>query len=250
MDNTVADILKQLETLSVEESLEIYVPSINKQVKFKRLTLKQQKELLKTSIDENLIKLSFNILMNSIIAENIIDPIDTNSFYTIDRTAIAVAIRAKSLDNKYKSPSDKEIDLNGLVNLYPTITLDRSKLKTDIADTNFTVSLGAPTLNVDKELSTYALNRIKSSPNNDIKVIVGELVIYELVKFIKHIKIQDKEINFNSLTIKERITVAENLPSTVTNKIFDYVKQFRDIEISYAKIDDTVIDIDGNFFTV
>jgi len=250
MADTVADILKELDNLSIEDSIEIFVPSLQQNVKFKKLTLRQQKDLLKTSIDENLVKLAFNNLLNSIITENIIDKIDTNTLYTLDRAAIAIAIRAKSLDNKYKAAEDKEINLNELVNLYPTLSLDKSKLLQTVQDNNFTVLLGAPSLSTDKELSTYAINRMKSSPTNDLKMIVGELVIYELVKFIKGLKIQNKEVNFNGLTIKERISIAEKLPSTITNKIFDFVKQYRDIETQYVKLDDIVIDIDGNFFTV
>lgn len=250
MADTVADILKELDSLSVEDSIEVFVPSLQQNVKFKKLTLKQQKDLLKTSIDENLVKLAFNILLNSIIAENIIDKVDVNSLYTLDRAAIAVSIRAKSLDSKYKAAEDKEINLNELVNLYSTLSLDKAKLQQVTQDNNFTVLLGAPSLSVDKELSTYAINRMKSAPTNDLKLIVGELVIYELIKFIRSLKIQDKEIAFGALTVKERISIAEKLPSTITNKIFDFVKQYRDIETQYVKLDDTIIDIDGNFFTV
>jgi hypothetical protein len=250
MADTVADILKELDSLSIEDSIEIFVPSLQQNVKFKKLTLKQQKDLLKTSIDENLVKLAFNILLSSIIAENIIDKVDVNSLYTLDRAAIAVSIRAKSLDNKYRAAEDKEINLNELVNLYSTLPLDKTKLQQVTQDNNFTVLLGAPSLSVDKELSTYAINRMKSAPTNDLKLIVGELVIYELIKFIKSLKIQDKEIFFGSLTVKERVAIAEKLPSTITNKIFDFVKQYRDIETQYVKLDDTIIDIDGNFFTV
>ena len=250
MGNSIDDILKELDTLSIQESLDIFVPSLNKYVKFKKLTLKQQKELLKTSIDENLIKLSFNILMNEIIAENIIEGIDTRSLLTFDRNAIAVGLRVKSLESKYKTDDNKEIDLNGFIRHYPEIKIDKNQLKSDIIESNFTVLLEAPNLQTDKELSQYALNKIKNSANNDIKVIVGELVIYELVKFIKFIKIQEKEVNFSTLPVKERITIAERLPSSITNRIFDFVKAFRDIEGQYSKVEDTVIDIDGNFFTV
>ena len=162
MANSVAEILKQLDKLSIDESIDVFVPSIKQHVKFKTLNLKQQKELLKTSIDENLIKLAFNILITEVIKENIIDNIDTSTFFTFDRNAIALAIRTKALDSKYKV-EDKEYDLNVVVGEIPNIPLEISNLTTTIDGGDLEVSLRGPTLKIDKELNTHAINRFKTT---------------------------------------------------------------------------------------
>lgn len=254
MANNVAEILKQLDQLSIEEHIPVYVPSIKQTVKFKTLNLKQQKELLKTSIDESLIKLAFNVLITDIIKENIIDSIDTSRFFTFDRNAIALTIRTKALDNKYKI-DDKEFDLNTKVNDIPNIPLDISKLTTTITDNNLQISLQGPNLKSDKELNTYAIGKFKSAPSDDIKTVIGDIVVYELIKFIQKVVYKQPtgeslEIVLDTIPVKERVSIVEKLPTSITNKIFDFIKQYRDIENQYNRVDDQIIDIDGNFFTV
>jgi hypothetical protein len=249
MTSTVSDILKQLDNISNEEGISIFVPSLKKNIKFKALNLKQQKELLKTSIDENLVKVSFNILLNSIIAENIIDAVDTNNFFTFDRSAIAVALRAKSLDNIFVQ-NEKSVDLNDFLSKYTEIEFSNSDLLTEISDNNITISLKAPSLLLDKEINTYSLNKMKSSNNSDVQTIIGDLVVYEFIKFISAVRVQEKEITFNTLPIKEKITITEKLPSNITNKVFNFIKNYRDLESKFTKHDDTSIDIDGSFFTI
>jgi hypothetical protein len=249
MSNSVADIIKQLDVLSNEEGVDIFVPSIKKTIKFKTLNLKQQKELLKTSIDENLVKISFNILLNNIIADNIIEPININSFYTFDRNAIAVSLRAKSLDNNYQQ-QDKLLNLEELINTFSTVEFDPSSLNTEIVENNITLLLKAPQLSIDREINTFSLNKIKSSNNSDVQTIIGDLVIYEFLKFISVIKVQDKEINLSALPIKERVSIIEKLPSNITNKVFNFIKEYRDLETKFVKFDDIVIDVDGSFFTI
>lgn len=249
MSNSVADIIKQLDVLSNEEGVDIFVPSIKKTIKFKTLNLKQQKELLKTSIDENLVKVSFNILLNNIIADNIIEPININSFYTFDRNAIAVSLRAKSLDNNYQQ-QDKLLNLEELINTFSAVEFDPSSLNTEIVENNITLLLKAPQLSIDREINTFSLNKIKSSNNSDVQTIIGDLVIYEFLKFISVIKVQDKEINLSVLPIKERVSIIEKLPSNITNKVFNFIKEYRDLETKFVKFDDIVIDVDGSFFTI
>ena len=67
MDNFTS-ALSSLENLT--KSFDVFVPSLNKKVKFKGLTTKQQKEAVKTALDKNITGITFSNLLNQVIKEN------------------------------------------------------------------------------------------------------------------------------------------------------------------------------------
>jgi hypothetical protein len=253
MSQNLSDILKQLDTISVENSIEVYVPSIKTSLKFKPLNLRQQKELLKTTIDDSLIKLAFNNILTEIILENATDASNLINLYTFDRTAIALCLRAKSL-SEFIDIDDKKINLLEKVEENKTINVDLSSFDKTITTGNLTIKLCIPTLAIDKEINTYVLNRIKATQTTDIKTIIGDLVVYEIAKFINSITFSTGENTtnyvFSQQKIQDRISLIEKFPSTLTNSIFDHVKGYRTLESKYTQFENTTIDIDGNFFTV
>lgn len=250
MSNT-ADLIKQLEELNRTNAFSVFIPSLKKEIKIKNLNLKQQKALLKTSIDETLTKLSFISSFYSIIQENVLDNINISDLYTFDRTAIAIALRAHSLDATY-SYNDKKINLLDKVNEFTNIKTD-IEFDKKIEFNGFTVELAAPKLGVDKNISEYSFNTIKTLEDKDFKNIIGELFVHELVKFIKSVSIMgDKPFSLeaSNTKISEIIYIVERFPSTLTSKILEYVKSYRDLEAKFTNVGDINIEVDGAFFSI
>ena len=54
---------------SLTKSYEIFVPSLNRKVKFKGLNTKQQKDAVKSALEKTSAGLSFSLLLNSILKE-------------------------------------------------------------------------------------------------------------------------------------------------------------------------------------
>jgi len=252
MSSNISDVLKQLDTLNTENGFDVFVPSLKRTVKFKPLNLKQQKGLLKSSIDESLTKLSFNTFFFSVIKENILDTVSTELLYTFDRSAIALAFRARGLDNQYKV-NDRTYDLTNKLNDIPSIDTALQPLNAVYEDNNIRVTVTAPTLIADNELNTFALNKTGTS-TDDFKTVISELFVYELTKFISSIEITNGEnnttINFFQTKASDRVAIVEKLPSTLINKILEFIKTHREFEARFTAIEDINIDIDGSFFTV
>jgi hypothetical protein len=252
MSSNISDVLKQLDTLNTENGFNVFVPSLKRTVKFKPLNLRQQKGLLKSSIDESLTKLSFNTFFFTVIKENILDTVNTELLYTFDRSAIALAFRAHGLDNFYKS-DDKTYDLTTILNGLPSIDTATQPLNAVYEDSNIRVTVSAPTLIADYELNAFALNKTGTG-TDDFKTVISELFVYELTKFISSIEIINDEkvttINFFQTKAADRISIVEKLPSTLINKILDFIKSHREFEAKFTAIEDINIDIDGSFFTV
>jgi len=254
MSSNVSDILKQLDTLNQSTGIDVFVPSLAKKVKFKNLNLKQQKDLLKASVDETLTKLSFIVNFYSIIQENLIDSaVEVNKLYTFDRPAIALALRASGLDSKYSS-EENVYDLSELLNQIPTINVSKQELNTVIDIQNLTVVLEVPRLNTDRDVSLAAINKLKGIQDKDIKTLVGELFIHEIIKFIKTVtfktETEDQAVTFANLKVEDKIAIIEKFPSNLTGKVLEFIKNYRDFEAKFTTIGDTNIEIDGSFFSV
>ena len=253
MSSNVSDILKQLDTLNQATGIDIFIPSLNKTVKFKNLTLKQQKDLLKASVDETLTKLSFIVNFYSIIKDNILDTLNVNTLYTFDRPAIAIALRAKGLDSNYTVEEDV-IDLNDLLKQISEIDASQQQLKSIVEIENLTVELEVPHLDVDRDISSVAVSKLNNTQERDIKTLVGELFIHEIIKFIKTVTFKtetgDQSISFNGLRVEDKISIIEKFPSTLTSKVLEFIKTYRDFEAKFTTLGDTNIEIDGSFFSV
>jgi len=246
-----AELLRQLEELNKTNSISVFVPSLKKEVKIKNITLRQQKNLLKTSIDETLTKLSFIINFYSILKENILDDIKINDLYTFDRTAIAIALRAHCLDANY-TLNENKINLFDKVKEYPNISTEFNTEKV-IELNNLKVILQAPRLDVDLKLSQFSLDNLKQTEDKDFKNIIGELFVQEISKFIKSVSFEGEKplsLEFSSTAVPEQIKVIEKFPSTLTNNILEFIKQYRDIESKFTQINGQNLEVDGSFFSI
>jgi hypothetical protein len=252
MSTNINDILKQLDSLNESTGIDVYVPSLKKTVKFKNLNLKQQKDLLKSSVDETLTKLSFIVNFFNIIHDNIIDKIDVNSLYAFDRSAIAIALRANGLNNEYTSGTTT-INLLDVIKELSAIPVT-DVFTTSIETNDISIDLEVPRLGYDRDISNLTINKLKTIQDRDIKSLVGELFVYEIIKYIKTVTFKlptgNQAIPFNTLKIDEKISIIEKIPSTLTNKILQFIKTYRDLEGKFTTYGDTSIEIDGSFFSI
>ena len=75
---------------SLSKSFEIFVPSLNRKVKFKGLNTKQQKDAVKSALEKATAGVSFSLRLNYILRENIKEPADLSLY---DRRYIWVFLR-------------------------------------------------------------------------------------------------------------------------------------------------------------
>jgi len=252
--NNVSDILKQLDSLNQSTGIDVFVPSLNKTVKFKNLNLKQQKDLLKSSVDESLTKLAFIVNFFNIVQENIIDTsVNVNSFYIFDRAAIALALRVSGLDSEYTA-DDVVINLNDALKQIPTIRVTPDILSSTVEIQNLSVDLEVPKLGLDRDISSITINKLKNVQDKDIKTLVGELFIHEIIKFIQNVTFKneagDQTVSFANLKVDDKIAIIEKFPANLTSKILEFIKAYRDFETKFTTIGDTSIEIDASFFSV
>lgn len=244
------EFLKNLESVVESNLVDIFVPSYKMFYKFKPLNLSQQKTLFKTSLDESFTKLLFNINFYNILLTNSPRDLDIKTLTSYDRTAIAVAYKASSINSLYNF-QDKEIDLKKLVETYSNLdnkTVQHSKI---IEDNTLLLEVSMPSLYIDNDVNGYAQLKLKN--NKELQNIITELYVFEISKYIRKIVVKnnDEKIDFTVASVSDRIKATELLPASITSEILNFIKPLREYENRFITIDsDTVLDIDGSFFGV
>lgn len=248
MDN-FSDAISSLSNLTVQ--YDIFVPSVNRKVKFKGLNTKQQKEAVKSALETGFIGVSFSNFLNTIIKDNTCENIE---FLLTDKNYIITCLRVLSLSKDIKI-EDVTIDFSFI--LSNAAALPEHLKQKEINDNNLKVNLQIPSLTKDTEINRETAKKINQDKSESLsKEAVGEMFINELVKYIDKISIDNSgkivELNFKDITFEQKVQLVEKLPLTLNSKIFDYINEVRNFEKTAFIKDGKQLDltIDPSFFTV
>lgn len=231
--NDFNDIMAELK--KVNNKIQVYIPSQNKDVEFSPITLSQQKLIIDKVMTSNfgIIDL-FNGLYNVIKTST---TFNTDNLNTIDRINIILAFRRHIAPVYQDVPLDKLLEKNRTLPL-PSLT------KTFTTD-KFTFELHAPNLTIDYKYNNYIITTYK-----DEKQIVGKMLVNEICKFIKQITINESNqvMELESLAIKNKFTVIESLNMNALPEVMDYINVIRDTEVLLTKFEDKQIEIGPEVF--
>lgn len=241
----VNDILSKLNEINLEDVVRVFVPSLQREVSFKPLSLQQQKEILKAGISSELFNiLEFNAIFNSIIEQNSLERI---TFKVIDRSVIAIAFRNKftsqPLDLDEKKIDTKILEerkINFSIDAFNDIVVEEGLLK---------IKACAPQLGFDQAITKLQLAKIKKTENIDVATFISEMYVYEILKYIKSIHIGELDQDLTLLSIEDRMKIIEQIPASLITKLNNIIsKQFKTPEDEYLTIDGTKLALDARLF--
>lgn len=239
----ISDILKQLQEVEASSAIHISVPSLNRLVKFKPLSVKQHHEILKCGIDGVIGTIRLSTVFNKIIKENCLESVN---FMIYDTEWILLNLRIAGI-GKSVTIEEKEYDLADLKR--NQTSFDYSS---EISYKDIKVQIEVPPINKDLEISEYCYKDFSKGNIEDRQVseTISSMLSYEIIKFIKLISIKDLVINFDNISISDKREILESLPLALNNKITEFITSYRNHEqVSYTFEDGTVLLIDGDFLT-
>ena len=249
MDNFTS-ALSSLENLT--KSFDVFVPSLNKKVKFKGLTTKQQKEAVKTALDKNITGITFSNLLNQVIKEN---SLEKNNYLLTDRSYIVTTLRVLSL-SKNITIDEKTVDLSFVPS--QNIPLPNELRTQELAEDNIKLNVSIPSLEKDTFVNNETRKKLAPLPDNDdfAKESIGEVFINELIKYIDSLTIIDGQqpttIVFNELTFDQKLQIVEKLPLNLNTKLVEFINNTKTFEKKYFTYKGHALDIelDPTLFTV
>lgn len=241
---STSSLIDKLQELSKQNQIEIFVPSIGTYLSFKQLSVKQQKDLIKTGLEGVLAGIHLENALNKIIVEN---STATHEFLTIDKVSIAANLRLSSFGVNYSFDNGDKQDISDLSTRRIEFEQDFTQ-ELDLQST-LKVKVSVPTLFRDTDVNNAQLSILKGDKDLNISDAVGTLYIYEVVKYIKSVTVGDETLDFYNISISDAVKVVERLPVTINNQIVQFIQSFKVKETEFLTIGENVVAIDARFFT-
>lgn len=267
---SVEQILSEIKRKQVSYASSIWVPSINKDVRFLEISTGQQKRIIKSIIDSPLQDKEFTCTFRDIMKENCVEEnLNIDLLTIIDKLFIAINLRAGSIGpiipmetkNKTNEKITVDIDLNDVLkhakenfkNVQPLI----------IADDVFHITCNIPTIGIEYWISKKL--RVDNTNIEDEKVIkefIGEAFIEEIMKYIENVKLKEADklvdINWTNLAWGDRVKIIGTTGSKLLKQIIDYINLVKEAAnnvqiINFSFKGDTFTErlaLDENFFMV
>lgn len=244
---SVNSILSKLKDYNDTNLVSVYVPSADKKMDFRPLSVKQQKDLIKSGLDGTLGGVTISNIIGEIILSN---SVTKYNFLVTDKFPILLALRKQAFGNIFvlkEDDTETTFDLN--VILDKTLKYSSAyQVEIKLNDTKVAAHVDVINIENDIKINNFQLEKLKKNKDGEISDTIGSLFIYEIVKFVTKIIIDTDELDLTSLPIKDRLTVIESVPVTLNNSILEYIQNFRKEELDYVTVDGKILPIDARLF--
>ena len=229
-------------------SKDIFVPSLERDVKFSTLTAKHQRDIIHSTLDNPLLNLVFHDRLYKILKELCHEESIIDSLTVFDKDAIAIQLRYHFISTKYE---EKEMD-GGIEAIKNT----RLSFKPYIEEVDgINMQLEIPSIQKEKKiLSQYSKGKnisINTQKEEDIRELVADAYILEVIKFVSKVQIvgTDIVVDFSLHNVEENIKVVETLGRKVCDSILEFInKQREEHKDMYFLDDNTEIEINSSLF--
>lgn len=229
------DLVNKIKGLREVDKIQVELLSTKEEVTLYPLSVGQQKELMKHSIDGPIGAVSILKELNDIIFQNIASK--GTSPLVIDKYPMLLRMRTSSLGNKI-TISGKTYDISDL----PTnIKFNNKELSSSVSYGGITVNVSTPTLEKDNMFMDKAIQHIKSVTTNANKEMITTLFTFEIAKFVDNIVFDGEQLTFADLPIGDCIEVINNLPLKLNQQILSYINKIREKENKLITFSDGVI---------
>lgn len=243
MEDNIKNFLEKVNQLK-SDNLKVDVISKNTKIDCEPLTFKQQKDIISTITDGITGPLKFQKNLNDIIVENT----KNKELTVVDKLLIVLQLRKDSIGTVIKTKTSEFDVLDSVI--------DRvKKIKHQLGMTingDISIELEVPTLTSESQIINACIESVKRGSDKDVGKSLSDIYTFEIVKYIKTVSIKDDTLNFQDLSVRDRVNVVNNLPLATNKQIIDFIQNIKQTEIdalTYNSEDgDAVVEIDVSFF--
>lgn len=197
------------------------------------LTLSQQKELISGVFDQYEAIARISMCFNNIIRQSVsaYKPITIK-----ERPYLLRSLRDQILSPKFSREENEEtINFELTKNNYKKV---EKVLDTEVIPINSSMRLilKVPTLDYDDQISNDIINSINTYKRTlngksvDTGYITSLYYIFEIVRYVDSIIINDDEFRLENMIASERRRCIEKLPKVIADKIVDFIEHVKNLE--------------------
>jgi hypothetical protein len=217
---------------STQKTSEIYVPSLRKTLKFKHLTAGQQEKFVQALVDNPGTQSRFTLTLIDIIKENIEDKSVVNQLTVLDRYAIGIGLRVASIGKNLKTEVEAEPGISYTVDLESNLKFVKEKVNHNPFDPitidDFKIEVQYPTISQEAANERF-FKRDESAMDGTpegVRSIISNAFVGDAMMFMKTLTITRPEgdplvIDFNAITLQDKLDLVRRLPNTVLEKMLD-----------------------------
>ena len=220
--NNFSNVLTQLKKINEESIIDCFVPSANKQAKFKPMTVAQQQQIIKNLANAASDNLKIINSINDIIIAN---SIDCNDLKTIDREIVLLQYRLHDATiNESEQVKIKDV-IKSIKKQCKSIELTHA-----IAGYGITINCEIPSLQRDSAINAIAVESFESNNVTKVQDMAATLYTYQIIKFINNITVADNTISFESIEdLPSLLQIIDNLPVDLNNAVLTYANSIQTI---------------------
>ena len=246
MSEESKNILNKLKELNKKKSVNIFLPSLGKKVKFLPFTLKQQKDILSNMPQDASGLITFNNLFNNIIIQNSEDAVKLEEINIFDRMSIVFSYRISSIGNNVDS-EEGNVNLNEVIKNITNYDFSKIFKEVEISLKDISAILSIPNLKYDADINNQISKKLNK--NSTTQTIISELYTSEVLKFIKSVTIEDVKVNLTTFNYFDRLEVVENLPGNFIKKIMKYIQDVKNVETDVTTVNGVKVDVSNDLFS-
>jgi hypothetical protein len=243
MEDNIKNFLDKVDQLK-SDNLKVNVISKNSEIDCESLTFKQQKDIISTITEGITGPLKFQKNLNDIIVENTKD----KELKVVDKLLIILQLRKDSVGTVVKLKNNKYDILNGIIEKVKKLSPKLSKsIKGAIS-----IDLEVPTLISESQVINSCIDSVKKDSEKEVGKSLSDIYTFEIVKYIKTVSIKDDVLNFQDLSVRDRVKIVNNLPLSVNKQIVDFIQDIKQAELDALSFDtesgESTLEIDVSFF--
>jgi hypothetical protein len=243
MEDNIKNFLDKVDQLK-SDNLKVNTISKNSEIDCESLTFKQQKDIISTITEGITGPLKFQKNLNDIIVENTKD----KELKVVDKLLIILQLRKDSVGTVVKLKNNKYDVLNDIIEKAKKLSPKLSKsIKGAIS-----IELEVPTLISESQVINSCIDSVKKDSDKEVGKSLSDIYTFEIVKYIKTVSIKDDVLNFQDLSVRDRVKIVNNLPLSINKQIVDFIQDIKQAELDALSFDtesgESTLEIDVSFF--
>lgn len=249
-DTNYTELLQELKNYNDNNTVKMWIPSLHDHATFKPLSVRQQTDIINgvmsAETDKNI------YAYQNIIDKIILDNCEADAMchiLSVDRACLLLQMRLQTLGDTIEI-DDQTYDLKSHVDTFTNMEMNTDIPGNTLSYQGIDVKCSIPTLQNEVKINN-AVPAVFSVTTD--KESIGQVFLIELAKYIAHVKFSDNMIEFDDLTLKQRVQICEMLPMSLSQQVVEYVEAVRDLELQYVTIatdpDVVEIPIDSQLFS-
>jgi hypothetical protein len=234
VNGSLNDVLGAIKNVQDKNVYPVFIPSLQKTVMFKEMNTGQEKMIVKTIVDSPIYNSEFIFAIKDIINANCAEVIDIEALTIIDKTAICLTMRMKSIGDTFTysfKNTDKTVDIkiSDYVEKFKEISIPEDDT---VGTDDIKIVCGYPTIATEYAMEKEFRKNVQEfeiSSADQARTAIGNVFTNEIVKYIKeiHIKTGDAwmELDMSTYNFKSRVSILEEIGNKATSTVLDYIEK-------------------------